>query len=237
MNNSIAGDFTCQPFRRPAEGYISSGYGPRNGGFHFGIDIANHGTSVPVYAAFAGVVSRSQSMGGYGEAITIKHREDTVETLYAHLSRRLVSPGEVVSPGQLIGYTGTTGDSTGIHLHFEVHEPSWNSSRSNAKNPLPLISDETTSPICWDGLMMNKGQIGRITILKPINLWRRDATNKLELERILNQGEVYRVYSYDELYGGQYGLGGRLYVTKMDGYIKYETPGQKRLDELKRIYP
>jgi N-acetylmuramoyl-L-alanine amidase len=88
---------------------------------------------------------------------------------------------------------------------------------------------EHNQPVLWEGKELRSGQIGRITILKPINLWKRNG-NQLEMVRILQPGEVYRVYSYDEHHGGQYGVGGGLYVTNMPGYIKYETPSKAKLD-------
>ena len=66
-----------------------------------------------------------------------------------------------------------------------------------------------------------KGQIGWITIQKRINLWKRDNNNKLKAVRVLNPGEHYRVYSRDNLYGGQFNLGSQLYITNMTGYIEY----------------
>ncbi|MBB3906036.1 MULTISPECIES: M23 family metallopeptidase [Anoxybacillaceae] len=231
-----ADDFTCQPYKMPTQGTISSYYGWRNGSFHHGIDIAKSG-DVPVYAAYAGIVSRAYYSSSYGNVVFIKHRGGTAETVYAHLKSFSVKAGDAVSPGQQIGYMGDTGDADGQHLHFEIHNPEWNSSKSNSTDPIPLLPDETTSPICWDGDLMKKGQIGRITVLKPINLWKRDANDKLTFVRVLNPGEVYRVYGYDDLYGGQYNVGSDHWITKMDGYIKYETPSKWRLDELKRIYP
>ncbi|MDF2605891.1 MAG: N-acetylmuramoyl-L-alanine amidase CwlA [Bacillales bacterium] len=65
-------------------------------------------------------------------------------------------------------------------------------------------------------------KVGKIKILKAINLWRRGSDNKLSFVRILKPGEVYRVYGYDELHGGQYNVGGGCWITKMDGYVKYE---------------
>jgi len=96
---------------------------------------------------------------------------------------------------------------------------------------------EETKPapkVYWDGLLMKKGQIGRVIIEKPINLWKRDANNKLTFVRVLNPGEKYRVYNFDNLYSGQYGVGGGYFVTNMKGYFKYETPSKKKLAELNK---
>jgi len=87
-----------------------------------GVDISNS-CGTPIYAAAAGYVNRSDAIGwngGYGKVIRITHGNGT-ETLYAHNSRNLVAPGETVGQGQLIALMGSTGRSTGCHLHFEVH--------------------------------------------------------------------------------------------------------------------
>lgn len=84
---------------------------------HTGVDIgAPNGT--PVVSAASGTVIASRFMGGYGNCIMIDHGGKV--TVYAHLSSRAVSPGQTVSAGQTIGYVGSTGMSTGAHLHFEV---------------------------------------------------------------------------------------------------------------------
>lgn len=84
---------------------------------HTGTDLgAPMGT--PVLAAFSGRVEAADEMGGYGLAIVLQHAEDT-QTLYAHLSEMFVKPGETVQQGQVIGRVGSTGMSTGPHLHFE----------------------------------------------------------------------------------------------------------------------
>lgn len=90
--------------------------------------------------------------------------------------------------------------------------------------------------VMWGKTELKKGQIGKITILKPINLWRRDENNKLHFVRVLNPNEEYRVYGFDNLHGGQYDVGARHYITKMDGYIKYETPSKAKLEELARLH-
>jgi murein DD-endopeptidase MepM/ murein hydrolase activator NlpD len=85
---------------------------------HTGVDItAPRGT--PVYATADGVVSREQGPTGYGTHILITHGF-SYQTLYAHLSKRVVKPGQKVKRGELIGYVGSTGLSLGPHLHYEV---------------------------------------------------------------------------------------------------------------------
>lgn len=102
----------------PATGRITSPFGRRWGSLHAGIDIANS-SKTPIYAAEAGRVFFSAYNGGYGNLIKIDHGGSMV-TYYAHLRTRLVSSGTNVTRGELIGYMGSTGNSTGPHLHFEV---------------------------------------------------------------------------------------------------------------------
>lgn len=108
--------------------WISSGYGWRRDPFsgaqawHGGIDLApHHGAANFILAAADGSVIYSGWNGGYGNCVMIDHGGGTV-TLYAHMSSLLVQKGEVVSKGQRIARAGTTGYSTGVHLHFEVRE-------------------------------------------------------------------------------------------------------------------
>jgi murein DD-endopeptidase MepM/ murein hydrolase activator NlpD len=91
--------------------------------FHSGTDIgADQGT--PVLAAFAGKVQLADFMGGYGLAVVLQHNKGTEETLYGHLSELFVKPGETVKQGEVIGRVGSTGFSTGPHLHFEFRQQS-----------------------------------------------------------------------------------------------------------------
>jgi len=107
-------------------GTLSSGFGPRNHPIlkqvklHAGVDWAAP-TGTPVHAAFAGTVSHAGNGGGYGNLVIIDH-PDGRQTRYAHLDKfaPLGRSGAVVQAGDLIGYVGTTGRSTGPHLHFEV---------------------------------------------------------------------------------------------------------------------
>lgn len=113
---------TLGTFIKPYDGIITSYMGPRWGRTHKGIDIANHGGCYgdPAVAAADGVVVVSEWHGGYGNCVVVDHG-DGVYTLYAHFSERSVEVGDVVSAGDEVGKIGSTGYSTGPHLHFEVY--------------------------------------------------------------------------------------------------------------------
>lgn len=102
-------------------GRISSTYGARWGTFHKGIDYAAP-AGTPVYASLAGkVIYSGYNSGGYGKLVIIEH-SNGYQTYYAHNSRLYVNVGETVSQGERIAGVGTTGDSTGNHLHFEIRK-------------------------------------------------------------------------------------------------------------------
>ena len=102
----------------PLHGTIYSGFGPRNGRMHYGVDIpAPKGT--PIQAAAPGVVAEARSIRGYGHTVIIEH-ENGVRTLYAHCSSLAVKNGERVESGQVIAYVGNTGYATSSHLHLGV---------------------------------------------------------------------------------------------------------------------
>lgn len=107
------GIFCC-----PYAGVPSSRYGYRHRRRHQGIDIP-YPTGTPVVAAFDGVVVKSGYIGGYGNLVAIRHYNG-LETYYGHFSRRDVVVGDWVTAGEQIGLGGSTGRSTGPHLHFEV---------------------------------------------------------------------------------------------------------------------
>jgi murein DD-endopeptidase MepM/ murein hydrolase activator NlpD len=124
---------SVQGFIWPAEGVLTSGFGWRWGRMHKGIDIAAP-VGTPVLAAASGVVITSGwNSGGYGNMVEIQHPDGSV-TLYAHNSALLVSPGQVVQQGQQIAEMGSTGYSTGPHLHFEIHP-----SGQGAVNPMAYL--------------------------------------------------------------------------------------------------
>jgi len=106
----------------PAQGTFTSGYGWRWGRMHRGIDIANN-VGTPIVAAARGRVSfAGWHEGGYGYFVEITH-EDGSRTRYGHNSNLLVREGQQVDQGQVISQMGSTGRSTGPHLHFEVLPP------------------------------------------------------------------------------------------------------------------
>lgn len=110
-------------FQKPYDGIITSYVGPRWGRTHNGIDIVADGRPCkgdPAYAAADGVVVRADWYGGYGNCVIIDHG-DGIQTLYAHFSELSVQVGDVVKAGDEVGKIGSTGNSTGPHLHFEVH--------------------------------------------------------------------------------------------------------------------
>ncbi len=103
---------------RPISGIITSRFGSRSSGTHTGLDIAT-ATGTAIKAAAAGTVTFSGTKGSYGKLIVINHGNG-VETYYAHCSALYVSDGAKVSQGQTIAAVGSTGNSTGPHLHLEV---------------------------------------------------------------------------------------------------------------------
>lgn len=121
-HNQPPPDYAKSLFIWPLSAPISSGYGPRWGKFHEGIDIdGDFGDSV--VAAAEGEVVYSSKLGGYGNLIVIKHQKGFF-TAYAHNKKNLVKRGKRVHQGEKIALVGSTGSSTGSHLHFEVRDKS-----------------------------------------------------------------------------------------------------------------
>jgi murein DD-endopeptidase MepM/ murein hydrolase activator NlpD len=135
------------PSRMPVEGAaLTSGYGMRNhpvlGGRrqHRGVDLAMP-TGTPVYATADGVISKAEWFSSYGLYISLEHGA-AIQTRYGHLSRLAVAAGQAVKKGDLIGYVGSTGRSTGPHLHYEVRIA------GAAVNPVPYMQGNVrTAPL------------------------------------------------------------------------------------------
>lgn len=116
----------------PFKGVVTSNYGWRDGRIHKGIDIdLNKGDKVS--AAFDGKVRFAKRQGGFGNVVIIMH-PNGLETVYAHLSKIKVKTGDVVLSGQTIGLGGSTGHSSGSHLHFELRY------KGHSLNPGAFIS-------------------------------------------------------------------------------------------------
>jgi murein DD-endopeptidase MepM/ murein hydrolase activator NlpD len=119
-----AGAASMQGFVLPAKGALGSGFGPRMHPIyrvvrmHNGVDLGGR-TGDPVFASKTGEVLFAATSGGYGNVIILEHAGG-VSTVYAHLSKIGVTVGERVATGEAIGLIGSTGLSTGPHLHFEV---------------------------------------------------------------------------------------------------------------------
>ena len=127
---------SAQPVRSGAN--FTSGFGVRSDPFrgraamHGGIDLAGP-SGTPIYATADGVIARSEwNSGGYGNLVEINHGQG-IQTRYGHLSRLIAQPGQRIRRGELIGLMGSTGRSTGSHLHYEVRID------GRAINPLPFL--------------------------------------------------------------------------------------------------
>jgi murein DD-endopeptidase MepM/ murein hydrolase activator NlpD len=122
----------------PARGWLTGGFGERSDpftgeqGYHPGIDISTE-KGQPVYATADGTVDSAAYSGDYGNLIVIKHGFGLM-TRYGHLSAFAVKSGQSVTRGDVIGYVGSTGRSTGAHLHYEIL------ANGNLINPLQLLT-------------------------------------------------------------------------------------------------
>ncbi len=116
----------------PASTRITSFFGPRNGRHHDGIDIGAK-TGTAIIASAKGKVSFSGKMRGYGNVIVIKH-PGSYHTVYAHNHRNFAKKGQSVAQGEVIGKVGSTGRSSGPHLHFEIRKS------NKVRNPASYIA-------------------------------------------------------------------------------------------------
>lgn len=144
------------PSRMPVEGVkLTSDYGMRThpvlGGRrqHKGVDLAGP-TGTPVYATADGTVGMAQWFSSYGNYVQIEHGAG-LQTRYGHLSSYTVKPGQVVKKGMLIGHIGSTGRSTGPHLHYEVRVA------GEAVNPVPYMVETEAQQT----LALARGEGGR----------------------------------------------------------------------------
>lgn len=152
--NELLGEFTL-----PVDNVITSKFGWRDGRNHNGIDVDLEVWD-PVKTIFPGVVRVARTYGGYGRVVVVRHYNG-LETTYAHLHRFKVKEGEVVTTGQVIGLGGSSGHSTGSHLHFEVRF------KGKPINPLSFISFKEKD-LVNDTLMLKRTPQGYLAYPKGI---------------------------------------------------------------------
>ena len=138
LDSATATGIIAVPSAKPVTAATyTSGYGVRSDPFrgsaamHAGIDLAAP-LGTPIYATADGTVDRAEWFGGYGNLVEIDHGKG-LQTRFGHLSRILVQPGQHVTRGMLIALMGSTGRSTGSHLHYEVRID------GRAVNPVPFL--------------------------------------------------------------------------------------------------
>jgi len=146
-------------FSSPKEGPINSNFGWRGRRFHYGIDIdLNIGDTVR--STFDGIVRVSKWVSGYGNVIVVRHFNG-LETLYGHLTCSKVQPNQEVKAGELIGLGGSTGRSTGPHLHFEVRY------KGSPLNPNHIFNF-TSSKLVKDTLYISKKSFQYVSDIKKV---------------------------------------------------------------------
>ncbi len=122
----------------PVKGYITDSFGTRHG-HHKGIDIGGE-IGENIYSVDRGIVTKSYYSSTYGHVVFVRH-ENGFETVYAHLQNRLVDEGDEVNQGDVVGIMGSTGRSTGAHLHFEIHNGEWTIEKEHAIDPYVVFGE------------------------------------------------------------------------------------------------
>ena len=155
MNNGVISIPSILPI---ANFTFTSAFGVRSDPFagsaamHAGIDLASR-TGTPIYATADGIVDRAEWFGGYGNMVEIDHGKG-IATRYGHMSRIAARSGMPVKRGDLIGYVGSTGRSTGSHLHYEVRID------GRAVNPMPFLQSGQL-PGCDERAAAHRRRSGR----------------------------------------------------------------------------
>jgi murein DD-endopeptidase MepM/ murein hydrolase activator NlpD len=128
---NLVGD---QAFVQPTTGRFTSGFGARWGRSHNGIDIAGP-IGTPIYAVTGGVVEQAGAASGFGLVVKIRHPDGTM-SVYGHVNQMFVEVGDEVGAGEQIAEIGNRGQSTGPHLHFEIHDAD-----DTPMNPRPWLQE------------------------------------------------------------------------------------------------
>jgi murein DD-endopeptidase MepM/ murein hydrolase activator NlpD len=191
-------------FYNPYKGLITSNFGWRSGRSHNGIDIDLEVWD-PVVASFDGMVRVARMHTGYGRVVIIRHYNG-LETLYAHLHRLKVKPGDIVEAGQVVGLGGSSGRSSGSHLHFEVRfkgkplNPKSIIDFNNNKlktNSIKLIKTKYSFAAVPDGVnfhTVKKGEsLFKIAILYGTSVTELCSLNSIKRNRTLRIGQKLMV--------------------------------------------
>ncbi|MBM7694738.1 murein DD-endopeptidase MepM/ murein hydrolase activator NlpD [Peribacillus deserti] len=180
MKKELPGEFIW-----PAEGVITDYFGTR-GGTHKGIDIAAP-LNTEIKAAGGGAVSKAYTSNTYGNVIFINH-EGRYETVYAHLNKILVQEGDSVKKGQIIGKMGTTGYSTGVHLHFEIHQHKWTVQKEFALDPIAALERShmpaAGQPEASGNRTMDKKALDSYVVKAGDTLWRISKQAHMSVEEL-----------------------------------------------------
>ena len=147
----------------PSQKYVTSDFGYRRGQFHYGIDLKVHKGDT-VFCAFDGQVRLAKSQRrGYGQYVVVRHNNG-LETLYAHLEKTFVTPGQTVCTGEALGLGGSTGRSTGYHLHFETRY------LGNVINPNDLY-DFTECGVKSDVFWLSAANFEYVKEIEKVRFW------------------------------------------------------------------
>ncbi|MBM7661201.1 murein DD-endopeptidase MepM/ murein hydrolase activator NlpD [Bacillus mesophilus] len=182
----------------PVYGELTDHFGTR-GGHHHGIDIAAP-TGTDTFSVEDGTVTKSYYSSSYGHVVFIKHPEG-FETVYAHLSERLVEEGQEIKKGDVIGKVGNTGRSRGAHLHFEVHMGDWNVEKTNSINPLHALDVSVLIDGKVSQAMAEKKQAEKMAVLsnalpdQPADQWN---ISEKEAEQLLSTSVIVSSKDYSE---------------------------------------
>lgn len=180
----------------PSDGIISDLYNTRNG-HHKGIDIAGN-INESVYVVDSGIVRKSYYSNSYGNVVFIKH-PNGLETVYAHLNKRMVKQKDRVKKGQVIGKMGSTGNSSGVHLHFEIHNKEWTITKKNAIDPTVVLGDvevgQTVNSLSQKVMAKEKKEKS-VTVLKDMHL----EENRDKNHTLIKKKFVYSIKANDTLW-------------------------------------
>lgn len=190
-------------YRCPNQTEVYSKFGYRHGRRHQGVDLPLK-TGTPVYATFDGKVRMAKYNRGYGNLVVIRH-ENGLETFYAHLSKMMVSEGDWVNAGSMIGLGGSTGRSTGPHLHFETRykgyafDPQWliDFPSGTLRHRLFVLKKKYLNA---NSKYVPDDEQEEIDIIEGETKDRKEAADKLEMERKAEAAaQYYSIRSGDTL--------------------------------------